>query len=403
MLADLLPGHDAVVNFAAESHVDRSITGSRPFLLTNVVGANTLFEAAMRSEIPRFLHISTDETYGSISEPGSFREDDKLEPNSPYSASKASADLLARAYAETYGYPITITRTTNNFGPYQFPEKAIPLFTTNLLDGQKIPLYGDGLNERDWLFVDDHCAAVHLVLQQGAVGEVADPDRAARHLVLVRGPDAAARGADRPIALGGLPRLVDRGVMRQDERARFADLEPRRHVDARGLEHVDFLEQRGRREHDAIADVAGDLVAQDARRYEVEHRLAPADDQRVAGIVTALEANDTLRMIGQPVDDLAFAFVTPLGADDDYVLCHTFTFVWARLDVSAPRIFRAPRDLRGGQAGGHTEVLRARRSGPAAGRQPACRARAGRRCVSAALRPAVRRGRARTSSAPPSH
>jgi dTDP-glucose 4,6-dehydratase len=172
LLAETLPGHDAVVNFAAESHVDRSITGSRPFLLTNFVGANTLFEAAMRAEIPRFLHISTDETYGSIPEPGSFREDDKLEPNSPYSASKASADLLARAYAETYGYPITITRTTNNFGPYHFPEKVIPLFITNLMDGEPVPLYGTGENVRDWTYVLDNAAAQWLVLTQGEQGSV---------------------------------------------------------------------------------------------------------------------------------------------------------------------------------------------------------------------------------------
>ena len=172
LLSELLPGHDAVVNFAAESHVDRSITGARPFLETNFVGANTLFEAAMRAEIGRFLHISTDETYGSIPEPDSFREDDKLEPNSPYSVSKASADLLARAYGETYGYPITITRTTNNFGPYHFPEKVIPLFITNLIDGQPVPLYGTGENVRDWTYVIDNAAAQWLVLTEGEQGTV---------------------------------------------------------------------------------------------------------------------------------------------------------------------------------------------------------------------------------------
>jgi dTDP-glucose 4,6-dehydratase len=172
LLGDLLPGHDAVVNFAAESHVDRSITGSRPFLQTNFVGANTLFEAAMRAEIGRFLHISTDETYGSIAEPGSFSEDDKLEPNSPYSVSKAGADLLARAYRETYGYPITITRTTNNFGPYHFPEKVIPLFITNLMDGEPVPLYGAGANVRDWTYVLDNAAAQWLVLTEGEQGAI---------------------------------------------------------------------------------------------------------------------------------------------------------------------------------------------------------------------------------------
>jgi dTDP-glucose 4,6-dehydratase len=172
LLADVLPGHDAVVNFAAESHVDRSITGSRPFLLTNFVGANTIFEAAMRAEVPKFLHISTDETYGSIPEPGSFSEGDPLEPNSPYSASKASADLLARAYGETYGYPITITRTTNNFGPYHFPEKVVPLFITNLIDGDTVPLYGTGENIRDWTYVLDNAVAQWLVLTTGTPGEI---------------------------------------------------------------------------------------------------------------------------------------------------------------------------------------------------------------------------------------
>ena len=172
LLGELLPGHDTAVNFAAETHVDRSITGSRPFLLTNFVGANTLFEAAMRAEIPRFLHISTDETYGSIDEPGSFVEGDKLEPNSPYSASKAAADLLARAYGETHGYPITVTRTTNNFGPYHYPEKVIPLFITNLIDGDPVPLYGTGQNIRDWTYVIDNAAAQWLVLTEGTPGEV---------------------------------------------------------------------------------------------------------------------------------------------------------------------------------------------------------------------------------------
>ncbi|HEY8340430.1 MAG TPA: dTDP-glucose 4,6-dehydratase [Egibacteraceae bacterium] len=172
LLAEVLPGHDAVVNFAAESHVDRSITGSSDFVTTNVLGANTLFNAAMRAEVERFLHISTDEVYGSIPEPGSFVEGDALEPNSPYSASKASADLLARAYRVTYGYPITITRTANNFGPYHYPEKVIPLFVTNLIDGLKVPLYGDGRNVRDWTYVLDNAAAQWLVLTEGTPGEI---------------------------------------------------------------------------------------------------------------------------------------------------------------------------------------------------------------------------------------
>jgi dTDP-glucose 4,6-dehydratase len=172
LLTEVLAGHDAIVNFAAESHVDRSITASREFIEANVQGANTIFNVAMRLEIPRFLHISTDETYGSIPEPGSFREGDALEPNSPYSASKASADLLARAYRVTFGYPITVTRTANNFGPYHYPEKVIPLFVTNLIDGGKVPLYGDGRNVRDWTYVLDNAAAQWLVLSEGAQGEI---------------------------------------------------------------------------------------------------------------------------------------------------------------------------------------------------------------------------------------
>jgi dTDP-glucose 4,6-dehydratase len=170
LLAELLPGHDAIVNFAAESHVDRSIDSPVDFVRTNVQGATTLFDAALRCQIPRFLHISTDEAYGSIAEPGSFREDDALRPNSPYAASKASADLLARAYRVTHGYPITITRTSNNFGPYHYPEKVVPLFVTNLLDGAKVPVYGDGRNVRDWTYVLDNVRAQWLVLTEGEQG-----------------------------------------------------------------------------------------------------------------------------------------------------------------------------------------------------------------------------------------
>ena len=169
-LAEVLPGHDAVVNFAAETHVDRSIDGGADFVVTNVLGAQALFDACLRAGVPRVVHVSTDEVYGSIDD-GAFVEDDKLEPNSPYSAAKAGADLLARAYHVTHGLNISVTRCSNNYGPYQFPEKVIPLFVTNLLDGLKVPLYGDGLNVRDWLHVDDHCRGIQLVLEKGAPGE----------------------------------------------------------------------------------------------------------------------------------------------------------------------------------------------------------------------------------------
>lgn len=171
LVREHLAGHDALVNFAAESHVDRSIESSDDFIVANVLGANRLFNVAMNLEIPRVLHISTDEVYGSIPEPESFTEGDALEPNSPYSASKAAADLLARAYKETYGYPVMVTRTTNNFGPYHYPEKVIPLFVTNLIDGGTVPLYGTGENVRDWLYVRDNAAAQWLVLTEGTLGE----------------------------------------------------------------------------------------------------------------------------------------------------------------------------------------------------------------------------------------
>jgi dTDP-glucose 4,6-dehydratase len=165
-----LPGHDVVVNFAAESHVDRSITGASAFVLTNVLGAQQVFEAAVRHGVRRVLHVSTDEVYGSIDE-GSWTEDTLLEPNSPYSAAKAGGDLLARAYARTYGLDVSVTRCSNNYGPYHFPEKVIPLFVTNLLDGLPVPLYGEGANVRDWLYVDDHCRGIQLVLERGEAGE----------------------------------------------------------------------------------------------------------------------------------------------------------------------------------------------------------------------------------------
>jgi dTDP-glucose 4,6-dehydratase len=169
---DVMEGHDAVVNFAAESHVDRSIDGPAEFLRTNVTGAGVVFEAARQLEVERVLHISTDEVYGSIAEPDSFGEDDGLFPNSPYSASKAGADLLARSYRVTYDHPIMVTRTANNFGPYHYPEKVVPLFVTNLIDGLTVPLYGDGQNVRDWTYVVDNAVAQWQVLTEGTPGEV---------------------------------------------------------------------------------------------------------------------------------------------------------------------------------------------------------------------------------------
>jgi dTDP-glucose 4,6-dehydratase len=170
LLDDVLPGHDIVVNFAAETHVDRSIHGPQDFIVTNVVGTQTILDACLRHGIPRTVHIGTDEVYGSIDE-GSWDEHEPLRPNSPYSAAKAAAELLVRAYFVTYGLNVSSTRCSNNYGPYQFPEKVIPLFVTNLIDGAKVPLYGDGLNVRDWLHVDDHCRGIALVVQKGAAGE----------------------------------------------------------------------------------------------------------------------------------------------------------------------------------------------------------------------------------------
>jgi len=164
-------GYDAVINFAAESHVDRSITDPAQFIKTDIFGAFTLLEACRRRHVRRYLQVSTDEVYGSI-EDGSFTEQSNLAPNSPYSASKAGADLLVRAYHKTYGMPVLITRSSNNFGPYQYPEKLIPLFITNAIDDIGLPLYGDGQNVRDWLFVTDNCAGIDLVLRKGEPGEV---------------------------------------------------------------------------------------------------------------------------------------------------------------------------------------------------------------------------------------
>lgn len=172
LIMDLAADVDTIVNFAAESHVDRSITGPEIFIETNVKGTLNLLQAAKEHKTQRYLQVSTDEVYGSLGKTGYFTETTPLAPNSPYSASKASADMLVRAYFETYGMPVLTTRCSNNYGPYQYPEKLIPFFISQLLKGDKVPVYGDGLNIRDWLYVYDHCAAIDTVLHKGKEGEV---------------------------------------------------------------------------------------------------------------------------------------------------------------------------------------------------------------------------------------
>jgi dTDP-glucose 4,6-dehydratase len=167
----LMAKTDAVVHFAAESHVDRSIMGAKAFFETNVLGTQNLLDSALRNEVKTFVQVSTDEVYGTISD-GSWHEEFPLLPNSPYSASKASADLVARAYNRTFDLDVRITRCSNNYGPHQYPEKIIPLFVTNLIDSKKVPLYGEGLNVRDWLHVDDHCRGIHAVLTKGSSGNI---------------------------------------------------------------------------------------------------------------------------------------------------------------------------------------------------------------------------------------
>ncbi|MBY0163300.1 dTDP-glucose 4,6-dehydratase [Cytobacillus firmus] len=165
-------GIDVVVNFAAESHVDRSILEPEIFVNTNVMGTQVLLDAAKKYGVTKFVQVSTDEVYGSLGETGLFSETTPLAPNSPYSASKAGGDLLVRAYHETFGLPVNITRCSNNYGPYQFPEKLIPLIISRALNDESLPVYGDGLNIRDWLYVEDHCSAIDLVIHQGKLGEV---------------------------------------------------------------------------------------------------------------------------------------------------------------------------------------------------------------------------------------
>ncbi len=171
LLDRVLPGHDAIINFAAESHVDRSIDSRSEFVSTNIVGTQVLLDSSMKAKVPVFVQISTDEVYGSLSQ-GSAHEESPLQPNSPYAASKAAADLLVRSYVQTFGLDARITRSSNNYGPYQYPEKLIPRFITNLIKGIPVPVYGDGSNIRDWLHVDDNCRGIHKVLLQGQAGEI---------------------------------------------------------------------------------------------------------------------------------------------------------------------------------------------------------------------------------------
>ncbi len=172
LVTELVKDADIVVNFAAESHVDRSIMDSKAFIRTNVIGTHALLEAAENNGNKRFHHISTDEVFGSLGpKDAPFNESTPYDPRSPYSASKAASDHLVRAYYHTYNLPITISNCSNNYGPYQFPEKIMPLFITNLIEGKKVPLYGDGLNIRDWLYVEDHCEAIDLILHKGKIGE----------------------------------------------------------------------------------------------------------------------------------------------------------------------------------------------------------------------------------------
>jgi dTDP-glucose 4,6-dehydratase len=171
LLRSVLPGHDAVVNFAAETHVDRSIIGANDFVATNVVGVQVLLETCLEAKVSKVVQVSTDEVYGSIAS-GSWTEDTALAPNSPYAAAKAGGDLMARAYARTHGLDVSITRCCNNYGPYQYPEKVIPLFITSLLERRQVPLYGDGQNVRGWIHVDDHCRGIQLVLEHGERGGI---------------------------------------------------------------------------------------------------------------------------------------------------------------------------------------------------------------------------------------
>ncbi len=214
LLRELLPGHDAVVHFAAESHVDRSIDSASAFFHTNVLGTQTLLEAVLACGVARVVHVSTDEVYGSISD-GAWTEEAPLLPNSPYAASKASSDLVARAYWRTHGVDVSITRCSNNYGPRQHPEKLIPLFVTNLLRGRKVPLYGDGANRREWIHVEDHCRAVHLVLTKGSAGEIYNVGGGAEHTNL----EITERLLD---LCGGDASMINRVTDRKGHDSRYA-------------------------------------------------------------------------------------------------------------------------------------------------------------------------------------
>ncbi len=228
-LEEALAGHDAVVHFAAESHVDRSISGPEDFAMTNCVGTNMVLQAARRRGVPRVVHISTDEVYGSV-EHGSSVETDRLEPRSPYSASKAGSDLIALSYYTTYGLPVMVTRSSNNFGPWQYPEKVVPLFLTNLLDGKNVPLYGDGLNQRDWLFVEDNCLPFPLEYSgiELRAGEKGEDDGAESGEKLdprfvsaeQSGPDG---GADDQLSNGAYDDFGERGRDAQPDRQQRRD------------------------------------------------------------------------------------------------------------------------------------------------------------------------------------
>lgn len=241
LVASVMPGHDAVVHFAAESHVDRSIVAPDAFVRTNCDGTNVLCDVAGRSEIQKFVHVSTDEVYGSI-DTGSFTESSPLAPSSPYSASKAGSDLIALAHHRTHGLPVVITRSSNNYGPYQYPEKLIPLFVTNLLEDRTVPVFGDGLNVRDWCHVEDNCAAIDLVLRQGATGEIYNigaghetTNLDLTHLVLAamrKGPEAIEFVDDR---LGH-----DRRYSLDATRVRTLDWSPRRSLEEGIVQTVDW-------------------------------------------------------------------------------------------------------------------------------------------------------------------